>query len=158
MPELDDRFLSKTRLCPETGCILWTGALSSDGYGAYTDGKQYRAHRYIYMCTYGDIPEGLLVMHTCDTPRCVNIDHLQLGTHKDNSQDMVKKNRVARHFGNAYSAGRNPPNAVLSDDQVREIREMYTSGCRQWKIARYFDVAQQTVSQVVTGTRYSRVA
>ena len=56
----------------------------------------YRTNRVSYYLTKGDIPEGMIIMHTCDNPRCVKPDHLKLGTHKDNTQDMIAKGRHKR--------------------------------------------------------------
>ena len=80
-------------------CILTTHSLTSAGYGRITvtvDGKSKRvyAHRYAYEQAYGAIPEGLCVCHSCDTPSCINPEHLFLGTHADNMRDMAQKKRA----------------------------------------------------------------
>jgi hypothetical protein len=76
-------------------CLIWTGQRTRDGYGVIGigRGKQYRVHRIAWEVCYGAIPDGLLVCHKCDTPLCVNIDHLFLGTAKDNVHDMMNKGR-----------------------------------------------------------------
>jgi len=75
-------------------------------------GKTVRAHRVMYECTKGPIPPGMVVRHTCDNPACINPDHLIIGTHKDNSQDMVKRGRqtITRYA------------ASLTEEQVRDIK------------------------------------
>lgn len=78
-------------------------------------GKNAPAHRKFYEELFGDIPKGLLVRHKCDNPLCVNPEHLELGTHKDNSEDMVKRGRSARGEKNATSK--------LKEVQVIEIKE-----------------------------------
>jgi hypothetical protein len=77
------------------GCWLWTGVKLSTGYGTVRwQSKQWRAHRLVWTLTNGPIPEGLDVLHHCDTPLCVNvITCLFLGTDKDNHQDKAKKGR-----------------------------------------------------------------
>jgi hypothetical protein len=78
-----------------TGCFEWTSSLDGWGYGhiRLEKGKKIRAHRFSYLNFKGEIPDGMLVCHSCDNPKCVNPDHLWLGTNKDNSEDMVKKGR-----------------------------------------------------------------
>ena len=67
------------------------------GYGMLTVKKvQWRAHRYAYQFFVGEIPAGLLVLHRCDNPACVNPAHLFLGTHKENMQDCIAKGRFGR--------------------------------------------------------------
>lgn len=75
-------------------CKLWQGAKTPKGYGVLTvSGKQIFAHRLAYRLFHGVIPAGMLVCHKCDTPDCINPDHLFLGTAKDNTQDMSIKGR-----------------------------------------------------------------
>lgn len=76
-------------------CIEWPHARFSQGYGAvYRDGKTKKAHRIAWEDAYGPIPEGMFVCHRCDNPPCVNIEHLFLGTPRDNVLDMVNKGRA----------------------------------------------------------------
>jgi len=80
----------------ESGCWLWLGSLSSKGYGTKSIfGKIMRAHRLSYVAHKGDIPEGLIVRHTCDVRCCINPDHLVVGTNADNTQDMMERGRGA---------------------------------------------------------------
>ena len=86
------------------GCWLWKGAVAGNRYGQFTvvEPDRYRkvmASRYSYELFVADIPPGLMVCHTCDTPRCVNPDHLFLGTNADNMRDMVKKGRASWQKG-----------------------------------------------------------
>ena len=82
---------------PGTGCWLWLGSQDRYGYGVVKTGGKWicAAHRLFYQMHKGPIPEGMLVCHTCDTPLCVNPDHLWLGTPKENVQDMIKKGRTS---------------------------------------------------------------
>ncbi len=88
------RLQSKFIHDPHSGCWLWQGSLTSDGYGRFwLIDRHVRAHRASYELRYGPIPEGMVVRHKCDVPQCVNPDHLELGTQADNNRDIVTRGR-----------------------------------------------------------------
>lgn len=91
----------------DNGCMEWKLSVTNKGYGRLRDGnKMKRAHRESYKVFVGNIPNGMFVCHKCDNPKCINPDHLFLGTSYDNMRDMVAKgrNRVIPSYGNNYSS------------------------------------------------------
>lgn len=96
-------------------CWLWTGRRDgSFGYGMY---KTEGAHRVSYRLAHGGIPVGAYVLHSCDTPACVNPDHLRVGTQADNMRDRKERDRVP--YGEAAGSWRK---SVLTTEDVRAIR------------------------------------
>lgn len=79
----------------ENGCWLWTGCEIGKGYGGLTvQGRNWQVHRLGYRLFRGEITKGMYVCHTCDVRRCWNPDHLWLGTHRQNGEDMARKKRA----------------------------------------------------------------
>ncbi len=89
------RFEAKCIPEPNSGCVLWIGALAGNGYGNFHDGERVvGAHQYSWRLHNGPIPKGIYVCHDCDTPICVNPDHLFLDTPYGNQKDMAQKGRA----------------------------------------------------------------
>lgn len=144
---LEVRFHGQVGLPDSNGCINWQGSMASHGYGIIgSNGRSLYAHRIAYELAKGPIPEGLFVMHACDNPRCVNPDHLSVGTQKDNIADAAAKGRTAR--------GSMVPRSILTEEAVQDIRREYASGTKQLILAERYGVAQPTISDVVTGRRW----
>lgn len=108
------------------------------------------AHRYSYELAFGLIPKGKIVLHRCDNPRCVNPLHLWVGTHKDNTQDMIAKGRHARQAPKGEASGV----AVLTEADVRMIR---ASTETNKAIADRLGVAINTVRSVRIGRTWAHI-
>lgn len=91
--DVEDRLLRAVSVAEDSGCWMWMGRRDKGGYGKFrlADGKESRAHRTSYQLFVGPIPTGLLLRHTCDTPSCVNPDHLVPGTHRENMDDLLER-------------------------------------------------------------------
>ncbi|TAF00895.1 MAG: HNH endonuclease [Oscillatoriales cyanobacterium] len=108
------------------------------------------ASRLMYEAHHGQIPEGMLVCHSCDNPTCVNPEHLFLGTHKDNTQDMLRKNREAR--------GDKLPQTKLTSEQVKEIKLLLAEGSlNNGKIGKLFGVTSTTIWDIKNGITWKHI-
>ena len=113
------------------------------------DGKPKLAHRHTYEQHHGEIPDGMVVMHSCDNPWCVNPDHLSLGTVQDNHADMVQKRRHPR--------GETNGGAKLTQEQVDQIREAYQPGVYGYKrLAADFGVTRTQIQNIVRGRKWNQ--
>jgi hypothetical protein len=129
----------------ENGCQLWTGTKNSKGYGQLTvAGKREYAHRLAFTNRSGPVPAGMVVMHSCDTPACINPDHLSVGTPAENMADKVRKGR--------QQSGQAVPNALLTSEQARAIRNDTRT---QRVIAADYGVSRATVNDIKCGRTWA---
>lgn len=144
------RFWAKVRKGPD--CWLWTanrtGGRDRRWYGQFTrtvNGAQEHiyAHRFVWELTYGPVSDGAQILHRCDTPLCVNPEHLFLGDHKANMEDAAQKGRL--------HAPR-PTGQKISDDDVDRIVALVRSGQRRADVASQFNVSKSFVTRVMSGT------
>ncbi len=134
------RFKKNYRICKKTGCWNWIGYKQTSGYGSIMfNYVYYRAHRLSYLLYKGSIKKGLLVCHKCDNPKCVNPDHLFLGTSLENRQDCMKKGRAS------WSGFK------LTHDQVMKIRN---SDKKVTHIAKELKVGRNTIYNVINNKTY----
>lgn len=140
-----ERFLTKVE--KTNSCWIWKEGIDLSGYGRFhlTRTHSIAAHRFSWLIFKGSIPEGMLVCHTCDTPFCVNPEHLFLGTDKDNSDDKLTKNRQGLL-------------CKLTSKQVLEIRCKYIPRIySQSKLAREYNVNQTTIHNIVHNHSWKHV-
>jgi hypothetical protein len=143
-----NRFAEKIRLNETTGCWEWTGKQDRYGYGKIKiNAKWTLAHRVAYEMLAGPIPEGLCCLHRCDNPRCVNLDHLFLGTHLDNMKDCTLKGR--------RPSGERHYKAKLCESQVREIRKLVAGGMMLARVAEAFGVTSSNVRYICSGRTWA---
>lgn len=146
----DDAFIARSVAC-DSGCIEWTGSKDRKGYGQLRiGGKLVKAHRYAVERVKGSIPAGMIVLHKCDNPKCVNVYHLQVGTQTDNVRDMDAKGRRVNNQAKGMASG----NAKITDDDVRSIRQ---DARRQVDIAASYGIAQTVVSKIKLHQAWSHV-
>lgn len=150
---LNERFFRKVDKT-ET-CWIWRGNTNPNGYGAIQEGgkgsKKILAHRLSYRLHKGDIPVGMVVMHSCDNPACVNPSHLSIGTYKDNTHDMIAKGRKRVVAPKGVGNGK----AKLNDDLVRYIKQNHKKS--HAALARELNVGTTTVRGVRSGRTWSHV-
>lgn len=128
-----------------SGCEEWQSTLNQAGYGKfYFEGRQVVASRVSYLLFKGDIPRGGWVLHHCDNPKCVNPDHLYLGTAKENARD-----REARGRGMKGRRRHRPPHTA---ELISACRDLHVNGKSQQAIAKEFGISQPSVSRFIRGT------
>jgi hypothetical protein len=140
--ELMIRFFKFVSMEPNTGCWLWVGVTDRIGYGRFSIKQQSLvAHRISWKLFKGPLPEGLFILHHCDTPSCVNPNHLYAGTYKDNMQDMVRRGRQGRR-------------SKLIEKQAIEIKNSLLSTT---EIAKVFKVSPSTIRDIRRGRRWKHI-
>lgn len=145
-PDLQAKLTPAEKLASRTvrrdnGCLEWTGPPQDPklGYGRVSvDGQMWSTHRLAYTLAVGSIPDGLIVRHKCDNPPCCDPDHLELGTHQDNCDDMLARDRRSKDIH-----GR-----LLTWDDVDEIRRLCREGVRRGEVAEMFGVSPGMVWQI----------
>lgn len=144
-------FMERVGKKTKTGCWPWVWRRDGNGYGRMTfRGKNDWAHRVSYKLFVGLIPEGKIVMHTCDVGSCVNPKHLVVGTYVENSRDMVSKKRHL--FGERSSSNK------LSTARAVKIIKTYAAGHMSYsQIARRFCVSVGTIASIVNGRTWKHL-
>ena len=161
-------------------CHLWIGHKDHTGYGRILVGRRsVAAHRAAWEIANGPIPDGLLVCHACDVRTCVRVDHLWLGTNRDNTADAIMKGRFAtgdrngarlhpdrmvrgdRHHNRLHpermARGEHAGVVKLTDDQVREIYRRAHAGEPYATVARDFGICAANVGYIKRGQTWRHV-
>lgn len=144
------------RLSVQRGeCRIFVGALSQQGYGQFSlNAKTVYAHRAAWFAKHGEMPMAYL-LHSCDTPACISLDHLREGTQKDNMADCAAKGR--NYKGGSHWSKHRPlrgerhGNAKISDDDVSDIRVLRSFGLTQAAIATIYEIHQSSLSTRLSG-------
>lgn len=151
--DIEIRFWSK--VAKTNACWVWEGATNGRGYGRFTIGRhaRYQAHRVSWYLAYGNIPDRMVILHTCDNTRCVNPDHLRLGTQHDNLMDMSAKGR----HGRVDSYGELNGEAKLTQFQVDEMRLIYSLGGSSYtKLMARYHMSKSQIARIIHGESWKR--
>jgi len=148
--QLDESQLSRfwEKVIKQDGdkCWEWSGSRSQQGYGKFGVKRiPQQAHRISYEIAFGPFDAKMCICHKCDNPPCVRPDHLFLGTHQENTRDMIRKRRMA-------SDGLN---FKLSASDVLKIKELAERGAIPFDIAKAFLVTRTCVMGILKGKRRS---
>lgn len=133
-------FAERSKLNQETGCLEWTRHVNQNGYGTVKHKrKTYPAHRFAWIQKYGPVPDGMVICHKCDNRKCINVDHLFIGTTLDNVRDKINKGRLR------VAEGEQSGTSKLTAKQIEQI---VLDSRPQTLIAKDHGVSQATISLV----------
>lgn len=154
MKTIEERFWDKVDTTGD--CWLWQASVTIPGYGQFWDkSRRIDAHRYSYKANVGEIPAGMVVMHTCDEKICVRPSHLKVGTQRENLADMYKKNRNRAPETYAKQSGENAWNASFAQEEAESIRLEYeTTNTTSRKLAAKYGVAKTTILNILRRETY----
>lgn len=148
--KIKSEFLKKITI-KENGCHEWVGAKCEKGYGMYKyNGRTIRAHRFAWFIKTGNlIPDKIMACHKCDSPPCVNPEHIFLGSGKDNYDDMRNKGREKKLKGQDCSR------SLLNNETALKIYK--NKNLTQLELSKIYKVAPSTISAIKNGQNWSSV-
>jgi uncharacterized protein (DUF433 family) len=137
----------------ENGCWNCTSHASNTfGYPMITrNGIHQTVYHLMYELHHGRVPQGLVIRHKCDNPKCINPDHLEIGTYKDNCHDMISRGRDT-------IVGSRNTRARLNEEKVKEILGRISHGERQADLAREYKVPREVIYSIVHGKAWRHVS
>lgn len=144
------RFWLKVDQQSDSACWLWIACKNANGYGIMNvAGRPMSAHRISWVIHNDQIPDGMCVCHKCDTPSCVNPNHLFLGTQKENMRDAKTKGRMQR--------GERHYRAKLNRKDVVDIKRLHSQGVMIKQLASNYGVHVNTISRVINKNSWEHV-
>ena len=144
---IEQRILANMEL-QDDGCLLWSGAKNGNGYGSiWFDVKYHSVHRVAYMIMNGDLSSDDVVCHICDTPLCINPDHLYAGTTKTNAMD--------RSFRLRGGIGERNGSAKLNEGSIKEI---IASSATSTHLAKKYGVCKSTICRIKRGLTWKHLS
>ena len=161
VPFNEQQFWDSMERLPWSGCWIWTKASLHYGYGGVVwyphPGAKHvltGIHRVAWILTYGPIPPGLHVCHTCDNPPCIEPLHLFIGTNQDNLRDAYLK---GRYHSRNIARGEAHRSAKLTAAQVSELRSLRAAGVSLRTLGARYGINSGTVSRAATGKTWKTV-
>lgn len=143
--DFSDRFWSNVNISDNDVCWEWGLSRRKNGYGQVSYGsRNATTHRVAYELSIGEIPKGMVVMHSCDNRACCNPNHLSVGTQRDNIIDMISKGRGS---GQAYN-GCESRNKKIDKSEYPNIKYLLDAGVTGRDIARRYNVDESTISYI----------
>lgn len=146
------RFFEKVK--KTDSCWVWTAC--NNRYGKlWFRGKPYNAHRASWEMHFGEIPEGMCVLHKCDNTLCVNPEHLFLGTQLDNVRDMWTKGRSGIK---GQPPGEKHALSKLKESDVVQIKRKIKNGEKINILSNEYGVSVSQIHRIASGKRWSHVS
>lgn len=161
LKEAQEKFWLKTKKAQPSGCWIWQGCKTKDGYGLLQirgiGSSPLYAHRVAWELLNGEIPRGVHILHHCDNPSCCNPDHLFMGNQRINNKDRDQKKRAASGDKNGARThpeknsfiknrgsglrGTKHPMAKLTEEQIRDILKAYPSAPIKTHLADSYEIS-----------------
>lgn len=137
----------------DNGCFICISHARNKGYPlSWINGRKVRLLRFVYEQMYGEIPEGHVIRHKCDVRPCINPEHLETGTPKQNIYDAINRGRMQAVLGESN------PNSKLTVEQVKEIkRALKNKTSSNYKLAAKYGVSDMAIRKIKKGTMWSHV-
>jgi hypothetical protein len=149
MDKRELQFWNCVKKLGDNDCWEWQFTKTKAGYGTVNyKSERTTAHRIAYKLTKGEIPQGLIVMHSCDNRACCNPAHLSIATQKENIHDMIKKGRS----GDCRNFGKNHGGSKVTEAIAKEILKQYSeTAISQQRLSEIYGISQTHISRLIRG-------